>query len=196
MSFVAASPQIVIFSASAALAGFLRDMSFDQFKLEFKQDGPLRAEFYWHSIVGSLVIGTSASAPWPVAELLARMTDNALSPTLLSFPLLATIAGLCMWLARLSEPVLARAIIARLISDLDGSPTYAETLRRHSRYVADAEGAVADGTLVVKLRLKPTPFLGELSRFGPWLLQHPVYRIQFRREAGRWEALNGYGLVS
>ena len=196
MSFVAATPLIFVFSASAAVAGFLRDMSFDQFTLEFKQNGPLRAEFYWHSIVGSLVIGISASAPWPVAELLARMTDNALSPTLLSFPLLVTIAGLCMWLARLSEPVLGHAIVARLISDLDGSPAYAEALRRHSRYVADAQGAEEDGTLVVKLQLKATPFLGELSRFGPWLLQHPVYRIQFRREARKWEALNRYGLIS
>ena len=34
------------------------------------------------------------------------------------------------------------------------------------------------------------------SRFGPWLLKHPVYRLQFRREAGKWEPLNTTGSIS
>jgi hypothetical protein len=100
---------------------------------------------------------------------------------------------------------LGRAIVARLISDLDGSPAYEEVLQRHSRYVARATGAEQDGLKLVELELEPTQFLIEFSgrirglfsvQLGPWFLQHSVYRIQFRREAGKWEALNRKGSVS
>jgi hypothetical protein len=97
--------------------------------------------------------------------------------------------------AYLSAQVLGRAIVLRLIADLNGSTAHEPVITQYARYVASDQRIDRENRLVLVLQLRPTRFLPELieltapkwSKSGALCFRHPTYFIQFLSQSNRWQ---------